>query len=328
MRAWSLLLLALLAGCSRSANDHLRAARDAIYEKKSDQALAEYRLALDALERDGSPEAQVLRARALRGAADTYYLELRDFKRAVEVYRELIKECPESPEALDGRIFLSEILRRHFRDYRGAISELKAALARNPPQGAELTYEVARLYFELGDYQQCALEAQELVKRYETSVYVDEALFLRGQALSMMEGRRAEALHAFTELAERYPDTEWAPHAQFELGKILSESGDNERAIAAWVKALRQHPQPEVVQSAIARVRKRVVATTPKKLGDAEEAFDHWKYGNEGASRGAVVVRPPRNSIEAVGGSAEEAAREARMGADQQSSPPPSGPAP
>ena len=145
-----LLLLALVAGCKRAdAPSHLKRARELLYEKKPQAALEEYRLALDALERDDSKESAVYRARALRGAADTYYLELRDFKRAAQVYRELSQLCPEAPETLDGRLHLADILEHQFRDLRGTITELTAALARNPPQSAELSYRVTPLYFEL-----------------------------------------------------------------------------------------------------------------------------------------------------------------------------------
>ena len=98
--------------------------------------------------------------------------------RRVQLYRELINQCPESKEALEAHVILADILRNHFHDLRGAINELTAAIARNPPQSAELTYQVSKLYFELGDYQQCALEAQQVFTRYETSAFVDDAMFL------------------------------------------------------------------------------------------------------------------------------------------------------
>src|SRR5437763_812079 len=118
----ALALLLLVAACKQTAQDHVNAARTALYEKKPQDALHEYRLALEVLEKDDSPEAQVLKARVLRGAADVYYLELRDMKNAVQVYRELIHECPEAPETLEGRMHLADILATHFHDLRGAIN--------------------------------------------------------------------------------------------------------------------------------------------------------------------------------------------------------------
>jgi len=194
-----------LGSCRKDdAPAHLERAKAALFEQKADVALAEYKLALDLLERDTSAQAVVYRARALRGAADTYYLQLRDFKRAVDVYKELITLCPEAPETLEGRLHLASLLRHEFRDLRGAIAELTAALARNPPQSAELSYQVAAMYFELQDYEQCALEAGTIAKKFMTSAYVDDALYLRAQALGMMDDRKWDAQRAFLDVVDRF----------------------------------------------------------------------------------------------------------------------------
>jgi tetratricopeptide (TPR) repeat protein len=289
----------LLSSCKETPADHFQKAKDAIYEKDPQGALKHYRAAMDILEHDDSPEAVLMRARALRGAADVYFLELRDMRQAVSVYRELIQQCPESKESLEAHVILAEILRNHFHDLRGAINELTAAIARNPPQSAELTYQVAKLYFELGDYQQCALEAQQVFTRYETSTFVDDAMFLRGQALSMLDDRKPEAARAFEDLVRTMPDSELAPHALDELAKLKAEAGQDEQAISIWVEALKHHPNPAEVQASINRARQRIAHTTPSKIGDPGEAFDHI------AGRHSA---PARTSIEAVGGTAEEAA--------------------
>ncbi len=300
-RILALALCAALFGCKDKPSDHLQRAREATFEKDAPRALKEYRRALDQLERDDSKEAEVLKARALKGAADVYWLELHDVRQAISVYRELIQQHPESPESLEAHLVLADLLRMQVRDLRGAIGELTAAIARNPPQVAELIYQVAKLYFELGDYRQCELEAQRVVTRFETSAYVDDALFLRGQALGMMEGKREDSRRVFEELVQRFPESELAPHAQFELGKVAADTGENERAIEIWVEALKHHPDPKLVQSVIARVRQRIASTTPSRIGDRASSFDH---------RPAPPVTPPKSSVEAVGGTAEEAARD------------------
>lgn len=303
------LALVLAPGCRReSATDHMQLARDAIFEKRPDEALVEYRKALDALRMDDSPQAAVIKARALKGAADVYWLELRKVKEAVSVYKELIAQCPESPEAQEARVVVAELLRAHFRDLRGAIDQLTAALARNPPQGAELQYQVAKLYFELQDYQQCVLESRKLAERFATSAFVDDATYLQAQALHMQSVQaqpgspevlrfRQEASRTYADLIARFPDSELAPHATFEMGKLKAESGDNEKAIEIWVQALKNHPDPSLVQDAISRARRRIAATTPDGV-DRKSAFDH------------NIRKNHRTSIEAVGGTAEEEARD------------------
>ena len=301
-RALAALLLLLLApGCRESADDHLANARDATFEKRPDEALVEYRKAIDALRRDESAHATVLRARALKGAADVYWLEQRKVKEAVSVYKELILQAPESSEALEARVVLADLLRMHYGDLLGAIDQLTAALSRNPPQGAELQYLVAELYFELGNYAQCELEARKTGERYASSPLADDALFLQAQALAMLDGKRAEASRTFLDLQQRFPDSELAPHAAFELGKLRADAGENEKAIEIWVAALKSHPKPAVVQDAIARARRRLALTTAEGVGDRARAL---------ARPPPAAARPARTSLEAVGGKADEAVRE------------------
>ncbi len=312
---WTVALLALaLAGCRKpGAPEHLELAKDALFHQKPDLALVEYKQALDTLERDATPQAAVYRARALRGAADTYAFELHDYKKATAVYRELITVCPEAPETLEGRIHLARLLEAEFHDPRGAIAELKAALVRNPPQRAELAYKVATLYFALQDYGQCEIEAAQVASRYENSSLVDHALFLRGQALAMLEGRKLEAQRVYMDLVDRFGSSELKPHALYELGRLKADQGEAERAIELWVESLKTHPDPKVVQGSIARVRAHLRATTPDGVGDVAKAFDLYVPGAYTVEKPKV---PPKSSAEAVGATKEEAEREARMKAE------------
>lgn len=311
-------LLLALGACRRDdAPAHLERAKAALFHATPDVALAEFKLALDLLERDTSAQGNLYRARALRGAADVYAFQLSDYRRAVEVYRELITLCPEAPETLEGRIHLAGLLWHQFRDLRGAIAEFTAALARNPPQSAEISFTVAKLYFELQDYEQCELEAGKVVQRFETSAFVDDALYLRGQALAMMDGRRPEAQRVLHELLERFPESDLKAHTLVELGRLKADAGDPEGAIALWVASLKTHPTPQAVQQQIALVRGRLRATTPRSVGDATAAFDWDKYPvfeRRGGEGGAPPRPPPaKTSAEAVGGTAEEAQRELAM---------------
>lgn len=308
---WLPLLTLLVAACKKDdAPAHLERARAALFAQKYDAAVAEYKLTIDVLDRDASPQAVLYRARALRGAADVYAFHLNDPRRAVEVYRELTTVSPEAPETLEGRIHLAELLWHDFHDPRAAIAEYTQALARNPPQSAELSFTVARLYFELQDYSQCELEADKVTRKFETSPFVDDALFLRGQALSMMDGRKADAQRVFLDLLDRFPDSELKPHALVELGRLRAAAGDPEGAIELWVRALPTHPTPEAVQKQIALVRGRLRATTPNEVGDATRAFD-WDTHPVEAERNA------KTSAEAVGGTADEAKAEQSMPAEQ-----------
>jgi tetratricopeptide (TPR) repeat protein len=295
-----LVVLALgFAGCRESAVERIHRAQNDVFEKNPDGALKEFRRALDLIERDDSAEARVLQARALKGAADVYYLELRDFRRGAEVYQQLIRDCPEAPESLQARVLLADILQTHFRDLRGAITELSAAIDRNAPESAELSYKVAKLYFELGDYQQASLEAKKVRERYETSPFVDDSMLLEAQALAMMEDRSADAFRTFQALVTSHPDSELVPHALYEMGKVKAERGEREEAISLWVRALSRHPDPQLVQGSIARVRRQILERSPVGVGNVAAALDRGHLPGQ-----------PKSSLEAAGVTASQAAHE------------------
>ncbi len=308
---WGVLLACSLASalaCSKNdAASRLAQASLSLSKHQPEQALVELKQALDLATGEAN---LVYRCRALRAAADTYFLELHDPRQAAQVYRELIEVCPEAPETLDGRLHLAAVLEHHLQDRRGAIAELTAALARNPPQSAELSYKIASLYFQIQDFQQCQLEAANTARRYETSAFVDDALYLRAQAL-MMDGKMPEAQKAYAEFVDRFVDSPLRAHALFDLGATKAESGERERAIELWIESLKTHPKPEVVQVAIARVRAQLRVTMPVGVGNAAKAFDRLPV-----AAASPVVAKPKTSVEAVGGTQEEAEREAKMKVD------------
>ncbi len=246
------------AACTRSAEDHLGAARDAKYLGDIGEALKHYELALQVAARGDCAQAERVRATALREAADTCYLELHDTRRAAALYRDLIQGHPDAAETFGARIQLAQILRADLHDLRGAVAELAAAVARQPSRSAHLRYEMAKLYFELADYGQCALESDAIVQGDGASDLAPQATFLKAQALAMIEGRSSEAIRAFEELVERFPSSDLAPHALYELGRMLADSGELEAAIEQWVRALKTHPSPGSIQSTILRARKRL----------------------------------------------------------------------
>lgn len=288
----------VVTACAKTAPEHLQGAHNALYRRQPQQALKEFRLALDLVEKSESSASRTYRARALQGIADTYYLELHDYRRAIETYRELVQVCPESVEALSSRARLAELLKVYFHDLRGAIAELTAAIDRHGPESDQSTYQVAQMYFELGDYRQSEIESQKLVENAPNSGMADAAVFLNAQALAM-ESKLDQAKTSFERLVSKFPNSRLVPDAQFEVGKILAEKGQDDRAIEKWVEALKSHPNPSVVQNAIARARKRIESTTPVKVGSVTAAFAR-----------PVKTFKPRNSVEAVGGSKEEEVRD------------------
>jgi len=238
------------------------------YEK----ALVHYEQALGALRTEDDC---TLRSRIFKGTADAYYLHANNPSRAAKLYAQLARECPDSPLTQNAHMLLAEIQLNHFADLPGAIARLSAVKSQTHEQAEVVALRIASLYFEDKNYPQAALESKPLA--YSHSPIAQEALFLHAQALAMSKETLDEASHAFSELVQRFPDSPLAPQALFELGKLASMDGDEERAIHWWALSLRNHPNPQTVQIAIAAARERLAVKTPDGIGSPERAFDRDK---------------------------------------------------
>ena len=250
-------LAVMLTGLSCRQRDVLHEARKAINQGRPGDARMYLQKALH------NNTAAHTRAALLLMLANTYALHLGEPRRAMQVYRQLISSDPETPEALEGRLRLAELLRYHTDDLRGAIAELTAARAQDASRAAELSYEIANIYFELENYEQCALETAQLMKTHTTGPWGAKILFLHAEALSMLKGRQADAKRTFATVVSRFPSSKLKSNALYELGRFAFEAGEMARAIQYWVEALEKHPTPAVIQTSIARARSRLHATTP-----------------------------------------------------------------
>ena len=294
-------LVVLCAACSATGPEHLTRARELVYARKPQAALREYRLALDAVERSDGPEAARIRAAALRGAADVYWLELHDVPKAVSVYRELVTQAPDAPETAEAHVVLAGILESQYRDLRGAISEITAALARDPPTAPDLRYQVAKLYFELGDYQQAELEARTLIQKFPCEP----------AGRRRVDARRAVALHARRD-ARRGDDRVLHPGGA--VPRLRARPACAVRAGQAPRRGGRRrgsHPGLGAGAGASPRSPGGAERDRPDAQADCPDHPARNGYSAQAFQRPEPLrVSQARTSLEAAGGTAEQAARE------------------
>ncbi|MCL2013033.1 MAG: tetratricopeptide repeat protein [Cystobacterineae bacterium] len=263
-----------LLSCKQRAEQALHQAEAFWVAGDYGKALVHYEEALGALPEDSmrTSENCELRSRILKGTADIYYLHANNPSRAANLYAQLIRHCPHAVLAQNARILLAEIQHSHFADLPGAIASLSKVKSQSNEQAEVVALRIASLYFEGKDYPQAALESKTLA--HSNSPMAKDALLLHAQALSMSKETLSEATHAFSELVQRFPDSALAPLALFELGKLASMEGNEELAIHWWALSLKNHPNPQVVQMAIAAARERLATKTPDGIGNPERAFD------------------------------------------------------
>lgn len=253
----TLIPLALLSACQSPVEERLDRARQFVFEKKAEEASAEYRSLLTLLEGDERPLAHEARIEALRRIGDLGYLELRDHRGAAEAYRRLIALAPERDEAWESRAKLADLSHRYLRDMEGAMAQWQALATSGRPEAERFHYRLAKAYFEKRDYEQCRSECRALAERAVDEKTAQDALFLLATAYQF-EGLYEEGVAAFDEIRKRWPETEIAARAAYHAGLALLAQDEADGAMSAFLDALRRHPDPQRVQAEISRARRKL----------------------------------------------------------------------
>lgn len=248
-----------LAGCQSSVANRLERARQLAFAGKAQEAAAEYR-ALHAFldEEDGEDEVmREARAESLARYGDLSYLELRDYRSAAEAYRTLIADLPSHEEAWAAREKLADLSKRFLSDPSEAIAQWQALAESGRPDSERFAYLAAKTYFEQQQYEQVRKECAALADRAPGSKWAADALFLLATAWQF-EGEHDQAVSAFEEVERRWPDSELAARARFQIGDARLAMDDPEAALASYLEALKRHPDPQRVQAEILRARRRL----------------------------------------------------------------------
>lgn len=259
---------------------HLEQARDLTFQKNPEAALRSVRKALAELGDDGDP---ALRLKALaRGAQIVdFHLGEQRAPEALAFYRRIVREFPSSPEAFDAGVRVAELLRQRFHDDARAEEQFVSVVDAFPTQpGVErLLLRAARVALENRKYERARTSALRILKEYPESELAHDAQYLLGTAFHL-EGKHVEATKAFEEVAARWPGTAEAARALADAGNCLAEQGDLGLALARYIEALPEHPDPLAVQKSLERVRRRFTAEREMKPGSKAVAFGPGSFAS------------------------------------------------
>ncbi len=105
------------------------------------------------------------------------------------------------------------------------------------PRADAVLYQLARAYESAGDIELSARTLEALVRRFPRSNLAAEAQFRRGE-LFFSAHRWADAEIAYQALLTDSPNSDFVEQATYKLGWSRFKSGDNDRALDAFVKLL------------------------------------------------------------------------------------------
>ncbi len=183
---------------------------------------------------------------------------LKDKKRAVEAYYEVLSVYPHTDEAYAARSDLAGIYSAS-GDHTKAVEQYQWMLdsKREPAKEEEYRYIIALEYFKMNDFEQAQAELKELLSMAVKKDIIAEALLLRGDTF-YITGHIPEAIAAFEEIISRLPGRPVAIRARFNMAKALEDSDREDEALAILESLKDSYPNKDVLTRTIEGVKTRM----------------------------------------------------------------------
>ena len=169
---------------------------------------------------------------------------LNDEAGAVQYYRMLLDQYPDSPLAGDALYRLAHLLQKK-GDYLQA-AELFGRLAADFPKHELVAQSIFAQASCLGTAkkpEQAVAAYARLLEKFPQSRFVEDALYQKAISETYLR-RDAQSMETWRELLSRFPSTKYMADARFWSGVLLEESGKLEESEAAFRQVLTVTPPP------------------------------------------------------------------------------------
>lgn len=246
-----ILVASALAGCSEDpAREGYYSAETLLGRGDYTGAIGEYSRVAETYQE--SPYAPKSRLRM----GEVFGLHLSDQARAMDAYSKLLYLHPESPEAAKARLRVAEIYSER-GEHLKAIEQYERLLMEDPSRGAGLQYLIASEYLKMNDFRQARVELQEVLEREPGPETAPEVMYRIAYSY-YIEGKTDRAVDGFDELARKYPEGPWVAEAMMGKAKALEDAGRLSEALEVLEALADDHPNPEVVETRMEWIRKRL----------------------------------------------------------------------
>lgn len=196
--------------------------------------------------------------KALHRIGTTYYVELDQQDRALDVFERLVKNYPKSQYAPGDLILVAEIYRGR-RQFAKALAEYYRFLQLYPQDedAAEIRYRMITCLFEVGEYKVMRAQAREFIQKFPDSRYSADCTFWIGETL-YLERNYEKARAQFIEYLKKYPDGEMAYKSWLSYARSLEEDDKLTEAIKIYQDLLKRYPENKIIQSRLDSAQKRL----------------------------------------------------------------------
>lgn len=195
---------------------------------------------------------------ALYKAAEVRSLYQQQFAEAILGFLAVEASYPNSEIGLQAQRQVADIYKNKVRDYPRAVMVYKQLLARGVADSDRMQHEIADAYFRMNDFKQALLEYDTLRRSYPDSPLQAEVLYRMGITLSL-EGKGREAEVMFREVISLWPQSPFALESKFSLATVLEERDELAAAMKVLEELKEIYPNTELLNRRLTQLRERLV---------------------------------------------------------------------
>ncbi len=195
-------------------------------------------------------------AARLGGDAALYYAK--NYKKAIEFYRHIVREGQSRTEAQWAQQKIAEVYYEKLADYPQAIIEYERLLSANPSKDEANDYKlrVARCYFYDANFDQSVSEADQFVANQPQDKRVYDMLMIKGNAL-LAQKKHDDALATYKKAYMVDPQNKEVYQVFLNISLVYEEKEEWEKAIEALQEIRDRYPHPDVIDLKIKSIQRR-----------------------------------------------------------------------
>ncbi|MFP5518602.1 MAG: tetratricopeptide repeat protein [Bdellovibrionia bacterium] len=195
---------------------------------------------------------------SLKEAARIAEFEIKDAKRAIEFYKQLVSKSPDHQERVFAQRQIADLTFNNLQNYEESVTELSKLISflENNDDKNDTRLNLARSYFYLNNQYQALSEIDYLLKQNITEELRFSALQLKGN-IFLADKKFLEAISVFTELTEENPEKAFQEKIGLTLAVCYEEALDYKNAIKTLESYLDRYQPREYIELRIKRLLER-----------------------------------------------------------------------
>lgn len=194
----------------------------------------------------------------VRSAARVAHLQLKNYSRAIDLYKFIVMSSPESQERRNAQMYTAQIYFENLHDFEKSVLEYERLLKLDlsPAEKFRFRINVARAHYQMNNHKQALSELRSIFTNDLDEDSKFEVLRLEGSVL-MANRQLNDATEVWQEILKRFPDRSAKENVALNLVVCFEESKQFLKAVEVLESMRENYPNKEFLDIRIARLKER-----------------------------------------------------------------------